>query len=333
MRNVFELQAYLYIVVFVSTSTFSLLAPFFPHEAATKGMPASITGYVFSSYGVTLTLVNFILPNFMKSIGEKNLLIFGILLNGLSNICFGFVIYVNNYELFVIVCFACRIVEGIGIACIQTTVYYFVSGNNQALGYLEACITLGSLLGFVFGAVFFETFELNMSEMKTGNSENSENQRVTYKKLLLMPEIIFMAIAVILCYVNLTLFEPFMETFLMSRGVTHIWISVVFISISAAFFLTAVIIGQKLSENNSVYIVIIGSIIASLSYFISDTSLIYAYNFRVSFVAFSFIGVSSAMIVLPTMMIMLNSVKEQGYDECTARPFISGIRVAAGAFG
>ncbi|RWS24611.1 MFS-type transporter SLC18B1-like protein, partial [Leptotrombidium deliense] len=297
----------IYILLFLSTCTLSLISPFFPNEALKKGMSPSLTGQVISSSSVSVIIMNVLLGKWLPIIGEKNILIFGTLLNGLSNACFGLVYYANDILLFTILCFVFRIFEGIGFGCINTTAYFLVATNNKKMGLIEASYSLGYIFGYVFGAVLYNAVGFTLSFVLTGmlivsvipflmlslnainevaktdqvNDEDpcktnvKSKEKLTFIRTLMIPEMVVILLTIVLNGVNTTLFGPFMQTFLLSKGVHQNYISVAFTAYAVTYASTAILVGRILTKENSINIVIVGTIIQAFAYFLGDTSLIH----------------------------------------------------------
>ncbi|RWS29319.1 hypothetical protein B4U80_13656 [Leptotrombidium deliense] len=236
--------------------------------------------------------------------------------------------------------FSTIIIEGIGLACINTTAYYLIAANNKAMAVVESCMALGTIFGFVFGAVLFEyagfcipfvifgclivsnvpllIFSVDSITGKTDalKSEQTEEikdedsnetilqQKLTFGKLLIIPKIVLTTLVISMSGINMTSFGPFMQTFLLSKGVHQSMVSLAYTSAAIAFLSTAILVGRLLGKENGTNILIIGAFISAIAYFLNDTSIIHPYDFRISFFAFPLWGISNAMMLIPTVRVI-----------------------------
>jgi len=86
---------------------------------------------------------------------------FGLLLTGISTIGFGALDYVANDTLFIVLCFAVRIVSAVGASLYVTTSLTFVANQfpdrmNSALGIVETAAAIGTSIGPAIGGGLYE---------------------------------------------------------------------------------------------------------------------------------------------------------------------------------
>ena len=72
-----------------ANSAYSSIAPFYPQEAAAKGVPTSVHGIVFSAYSISITLFSPMFARMLDDFGPKRVLILGCLCEGVSMVIFG----------------------------------------------------------------------------------------------------------------------------------------------------------------------------------------------------------------------------------------------------
>ena len=72
-----------------ANSAYSCIAPFYPREAMSKGVPESVLGLVFSSYSISMAIFAPLFARLLYSQGAKSVLILGCLCEGVSMIIFG----------------------------------------------------------------------------------------------------------------------------------------------------------------------------------------------------------------------------------------------------
>lgn len=66
----------------LTNSAYSSIAPFYPLEAAKKGVSPIYIGFIFSAYSMTKTIVSPIVGRLMAKTGRKPMIYAGVLLEG-----------------------------------------------------------------------------------------------------------------------------------------------------------------------------------------------------------------------------------------------------------
>lgn len=113
---------WLMLVTLMSSSVFSLLAPFYPEMAQTeKGLSSGIIGIILSSFSVTYVFTSYFVGNYIAKIGRRKTLYIGIILQGICMIGFGALIWIPNKMLFIILSFTFRMLGGVacGFTCVS----------------------------------------------------------------------------------------------------------------------------------------------------------------------------------------------------------------------
>lgn len=107
------LVIWLMLVNLMSQSSSSLMAPFYPEMAKnTKGVSSTIVGLVMGSYSVSFVIVSFIVGMKISKIGRRLVLYIGIVLQAISMIGFGTIIWINDRNMFIILSFTFRLLGG-----------------------------------------------------------------------------------------------------------------------------------------------------------------------------------------------------------------------------
>ena len=69
-------------------------------------------GYIFAIYSVAVIVISPMVGKLIANYGRRNLIILGILLMGISFICFGAASYIENTHLFIGISFVTRFLQG-----------------------------------------------------------------------------------------------------------------------------------------------------------------------------------------------------------------------------
>ncbi|GFR65866.1 MFS-type transporter-like protein [Elysia marginata] len=140
---------------------FSLLAPFFPQEAAKKGASGTAIGLIFSSFELVIFIFSPIYGNYLTRIGAKFMFVSGILVGGSCSVLFGLLNKCPSGEIFVVMCFAVRSVEALGLTGLLTASFAIISNefpNHVAtvFGALETASGIGMMIGPSLGGLIYQ---------------------------------------------------------------------------------------------------------------------------------------------------------------------------------
>ena len=128
LKDTEEMHAHAYgilvILCFVNlfaNSAYSSIAPFYPEEALRKGVPAEALGLVFSSYSISMAVFAPVFARLLYERGSKTVLVLGCICEGLSMVIFGLFFYINDAKLYATCSFLCRVLEGFGNGCLNSS--------------------------------------------------------------------------------------------------------------------------------------------------------------------------------------------------------------------
>lgn len=155
-------------MVLISLATFlaglslSLLSPFYPTEALTKGVTVTQTGIVISSVFVTTILVTPVCGKYIQSLGARRFLILGTLIVGLGNAGFGCLQTVSRHIPFFSLSLLIRVLTAIGESCVAPASYTLAGqqtseeNRGKVVAVVETFFGFGTMLGPTVGGVFFD---------------------------------------------------------------------------------------------------------------------------------------------------------------------------------
>lgn len=109
----------------LANSAYSSIAPFYPQEAARKGVPTSVHGLVFSAYSLSITIFAPLFANLLNKYGPRRVLILGCLCEGFSMLIFGLFYYINDPSQYAMASFMCRFLEGFGFGCLSSSCKFY----------------------------------------------------------------------------------------------------------------------------------------------------------------------------------------------------------------
>ena len=122
---------------------YSLIAPLYPSIALSHSVSLITIGFVMASSSIfqilTISYSIFILKNYER----KKVFIIGTILCSSCTLTYGFLNFINNKMIFLIVSFGSRILDGFGTGIVYPIIYSIISRISsendlkQNIGYME----------------------------------------------------------------------------------------------------------------------------------------------------------------------------------------------------
>ncbi|KAK3097020.1 hypothetical protein FSP39_005647 [Pinctada imbricata] len=146
---------------FCASCGFSLLAPFFPAEAAKKGASSFVTGLIFGDFEFFIFLTSPIFGNYLTRIGSRFMFISGVMVCGSCSILFGLLDRSPDGDIYIIMCFLCRSMEALGASAYVTALFAIIASSfpnhvTTVLGLLETFSGIGMVAGPAIGGALYE---------------------------------------------------------------------------------------------------------------------------------------------------------------------------------
>ncbi|KAJ7350095.1 hypothetical protein OS493_038489, partial [Desmophyllum pertusum] len=167
--------ASLCLIAAIQFEALSMIAPFYPLEAAAKGVSTTVVGLIFGTYAflgfIFVPIVGFMIAKY----GPKSVLFVGMLLGGTAVILFGFCGRISGTAAFVVLSFLLRSISAIGGAASETSVTSIVIAEfpdnlGMASGFVETCIGVGLSLGPVLGGALYSAGGFQLPFFVIGSS-------------------------------------------------------------------------------------------------------------------------------------------------------------------
>ncbi|CAL8074594.1 unnamed protein product [Orchesella dallaii] len=351
-RQQWVVLATLAIVEFTCFCTMSILAPFFPSEASAKGVPNSISGFVFSIYALVIFLTSPLMGVIVGQVGAKFLLILGVLMGGCCNILFGVLGYVQSTGVFIGYCFLVRIFEACGAAAFSTASYTIVAevfpdNVGVILGVLETFVGLGLSCGpavggflydyggyglpfYTLGCLMLSTIPLSMFAFPRSVFDANQSQKHGgMMKLLRLPSIVVLCLVIVIVSNAWSLLDPTLEPHLREFNLSAKQLGLFFLLLSATYAISSPIWGWLADKIERTWIMmVVGLIISGLGLFLLGPSpfLPLSNTIPVNIVALFILGASIGMTLLPTFEALLDCAFDAGYpDEASTYGLIAGL--------
>ena len=219
--------------IFLTSSYYSLFAPFLPGEALKKGINQTQIGLIFGVFQLAVLILSPIFGKYLDKLGIKFLFVSGLFLSSGSEILFGLLNRSPDGYIYFIMCMACRIVTALGgsmgqsfaiIGCFFPDRIASISAVIQVFNGLG--LMIGPLLGgllYQFGGfqlpffamggalflVFLVAFFLFPDYKSVAIKRNDEQYQTTRKlSLLKIPEFLLTLLMLFIGSLSIGFIEP-----------------------------------------------------------------------------------------------------------------------------
>uniref|UniRef100_A0A8C5AZ73 Solute carrier family 18 member B1 n=1 Tax=Gadus morhua TaxID=8049 RepID=A0A8C5AZ73_GADMO len=249
-------------VNFGSMICYSILAPFFPHEALQKGASQTVVGLIFGCYALSNFIGSLIMGRYIVQIGAKLMLVSGLFVSGGCTIMFGFLDRAPSGSVFISLCFIVRSVDAMGFAAAFTSSTALASKvfpHNVAtiLGSLQIFTGLGLILGpplggwlyqaagyelpfLVLGCILLLMVPFNMIVMPS-YADPSED---SFIKLLRLPKVLLLCFFIFTFSSGLGFLDTTLSLFAMDKfHLSPSHVGLIFLAFSLPYCLSSPLLG------------------------------------------------------------------------------------------
>jgi MFS family permease len=134
----------------VCHAVYSVLAAFFPQEAAAKGMGDDATGIIFATFAAVIFLCSPWAGRLMTRYGKVRVYISGLLLVSVSTIFFSMATWFSAGTPFAAWCLCFRVLQGIGSAMEETAAYaIIVDIDTENVSFFLGICEISTGLGYM----------------------------------------------------------------------------------------------------------------------------------------------------------------------------------------
>lgn len=158
-RSQFTIISLLSVYYLLSSSYYSLLAPFLPSVALHKGVSQTQVGIIFGIYQLVILILSPIFGKYLNVLGARFLFISGLFLSSGSEILFGFLDMCPPGFVYFLMCVSCRCVTALGSSMgLSYAIVGYVFPNRVAsiVAVLEIFNGLGLMVGPIIGGILYE---------------------------------------------------------------------------------------------------------------------------------------------------------------------------------
>ena len=156
----FKLIGLLFLNMIINAAI-SIIAPFYPGEAARRGISENIVGFVFAALPFGGFFFSLIFGKYMRFWGRKKLLLMGMMLLIIGFIMFAVIDFTMNQGVFLALSLIGRAIQGLGLSAYTSVSYaylpllYSMEELPQKIGYMEATTGIGMLIAPIFGSLLY----------------------------------------------------------------------------------------------------------------------------------------------------------------------------------
>ncbi|KAJ3654933.1 hypothetical protein Zmor_014084 [Zophobas morio] len=340
------------LVDFISFCSMSIMAPFFPREAAEKGLSDTLSGFIFSFYALVMFLTSPIFGKILPKFGAKVLFLSGMFMAGVCNLLFATLEYVSNYTLFTTLCIVIRGFEALGASAFSTASYVFVVNTfpqniGSVLGILETFVGLGMSTGpalggvlyslggfsmpfFVLGVTMIVFLPLNIWMLPTVEDCTVTNRPPSICKLIKVPTVVITGLIVVIVSSSWAFLDPTLEPHLRQFNLTPEKIGLIFLLFSGLYGVSSPAWGWLADKiNNHWSMMVIGLFMCTVGLLLLGPCPYIPFltsSLWLNLVALSILGISVALALLPTFQGLLTSAINSGCgDTLSTYSIVAGV--------
>ncbi|KAJ3662536.1 hypothetical protein Zmor_006881 [Zophobas morio] len=329
------------IVDFMSFCSMSIMAPFYPQEAATKGMSESLAGFVFGFYALVVFLSSPVFGKTLPKIGLKCLFTGGVLISGLCSLVFGTLHLIEDYFLFTTFSFIIRGLGALGSSAYSTASYViivniFPDHAGAVRGLLETFVGLGMSVGpalggllfaiggfglpfYVIGLVIILIAPLNVYLLPSSERCALETKTGSFTKLMKIPSLVVTCCIIVVIAMTWSFLDPTLEPHLRKFKLSPGNIGLIFLLLSAMYGIFSPAWGWLTDRMNNYWCLMTsGLFFSSVTLLLLGPSPVLSFledSIWLNIVALSLLGVSVAMALMPTYQAILDSALEEGFED------------------
>ncbi|KAF2882673.1 hypothetical protein ILUMI_23497 [Ignelater luminosus] len=328
-------------VDFMCFCSMSIMAPFFPREAAEKGLSDTLSGFVFSFYALIMFMMSPIVGKILPRFGTKYLFISGIFLTGACNLLFGLLEFIEDYYAFTTFCLLIRGLEALGASAFSTASYVLVVHSfpeniGSVLGILETFVGLGMSVGpavggmlysvggfdlpfFVLGVTMILVIPLTIYLLPPINDVAVSGKGQSVFKLIKVPAVAVTSLIVVVASSTWAFLDPTLEPHLRQYVLSPQQIGLIFLLFSALYGIFSPIWGWVADKVNSHWSMMVwGLAFSTVSLLMLGPCPYIPFlenSLWLDVVALCTLGITVALVLLPTFQGILKSAIAGGCED------------------
>ncbi|PIK57103.1 putative MFS-type transporter SLC18B1 [Apostichopus japonicus] len=332
--------------------SFSIIAPFFPAEAAKKGLSPTQVGFIFALFNLVNFLASPLFGKFLPVLGAKFVFLSGAWVAAGCNVLFGVLDEIEDTQTFMIFCFVVRAIEACGSAASITasmtiTANAFPDNMAQMMGILESFSGIAFMVGpplgglfysiggyklpfFALGGISVATIIFNIILLPSVGVGRAESGSL--KNMFLIPAFYPTALAVIIGSASLGFLDPTLSPHLLSFDLSAPLVAVSFLLMGGVYALTSPLWGYLADKKkNTRFMMVIGFYLSAISYLLLGPSPLLNLPKQLWIVLFalSLAGLSIGSL-MPAFLDMFISAGWYGFrDDLSTQEFVWSLQTVS----
>lgn len=333
------------IVLLMSASASSLLAPFYPDMAKEKkGCSSLIVGMVLSSFSLSYIISSYLIGIQLSKIGRRFSIYTGIIMQVISMVGFGSLVWIPDRTLFIILSFAFRLLGGVAWGFIWVSAYAMTSIKfpetiQSKIALLEAANGAGLFVGPIFGGLiyqftsFFVPFYLFSTificflpflkrklteDLDRDDTKEDSHNKIGYFELLKNKRVAFAAVSNFFNILFLTVGQPvFGPRLTHDYGLSDAWVGAWFALPTVFYIITGPFLLPKITKGfEQRAIIMLGFFTFALTGYLVGPSQIFGFPEKSAVMMISalcILGTGASFTIIPIIPEMLDATKDK-YD-------------------
>ncbi|XP_055955029.1 MFS-type transporter SLC18B1-like [Patella vulgata] len=325
---------------FCAFTCFSLLAPFFPGEAAKKGVSTTVVGLIFSCFQLWIFITSPIFGYFLTTLGAKFVFVSGIMVCGSCSLLYGILDKCPPDEIFIAMCFLCRTVEALGCSAYLTASAAIIAREfphhvTTVFGTLETFTGIGLMVGPPIGGALYEaggyglpfwtmgaillTCGIVSFIFMPGQDEGTRVFKGSVLRLVKSPLAVISCLTVFCGSFSLGFLDPTLANHLKVFNLSTLYVGLIFLCAPGVYGIIAPLLGY-LSDARSWTggMMMIGLFFSGISFLLLGPAPFLPFlpfKLWLTIVMLCFVGLFIGCCLIPTFTGILIGAKQLGLDE------------------
>ncbi|CAI6348688.1 unnamed protein product [Macrosiphum euphorbiae] len=286
------------------------------------------------------------------------MLVIGIVLNALSTIAFGYLTYIDERNIFLLLSLCLRVLESLGatgamVAAFSLTAVSFPESVASTFSALEVCYGIGYIVGPTLGALLFEVGGFSLPFVVMGfitlgtsflvcilmkqdvPSPNKAKTKVTH--LMRVPTVLVNSIATLITATAMGYYSATLEPHIRGFGLSSVEVGFMFIISGGTYALIVPVVGYVYDTGlNPKKIMIIGTILTVVSFSMVGPAPFMPIEKSMLWVVIGLViqGIALGMICVPTFVDSMTAAFQSGFpNDIHTYGLFSGIWTSSFALG
>jgi MFS family permease len=337
------------IINIINGAGYSLINPLLPILGKKENLSESALGWMIGIFPISSCIITTMVPYLGKKFSRVKLLSVGTFLASITTILYGFLIFISNKTLLIVIIFILRIFHGfcstiVAVLINSLTIATAKKGNTQSsLGKAEIALSIGVSAGPVICSIFYKiggyplpffvtgvfsflsvclTFQVNAKKIKKNKEEEKDdNTNYNYLKYLIYPEVFSVLFGFVVCMIGVTFYIPCLTYHLINKYSISVSVASLFFMAPMISYVLILQFLDNISGKLGIYLTI------TLGLIISGIAALFPYPVPplprspiIIILGFFMMGFGSVPVFVPGIILFSRNIKkiDDSIDEMSA---------------